>query len=104
MKSLMIGLLVVTMLAGCAGGAVIQETPMIAADGSKMYLLKRQTFSSDGSGADAVEYMAARANEMCRSGYTLLNQEMIQLKTGFGTNLPGGYELNWQIQCNKVPS
>ena len=99
MKSVRVCLLAL-MLVGCAG-ATIEQTSMVGSDGTKMYLLKEFMYG-ESNRKRTVDALNERANKLCPSGYELMNEEREQLKTGYGTDLPGGYKLHWQIKCKNL--
>lgn len=99
MKTVGVALLALT-LVGCAG-ATIEQTSMVANDGTRFYFLKEFMYGESNRGR-TVDALTERANRVCPSGYELMNEEREQLKTGYGTDLPGGYKLHWQIKCKTI--
>lgn len=92
--------LLALMLIGCAG-ATIEQTSMVTNDGTKIYFLKGFMYD-ESNRKRTVDALNERANKLCPSGYELMNEEREQLKTGYGTDLLGGYKLHWQIKCNNL--
>lgn len=96
MKSVGTALLVLTLI-GCAG-ATIEQNSIVGNDGVKMYFLKEFMYGETNR-ERTVKALDERANTLCGFGYDLMNEEKEQLKTGFGTDLPHGWKLHWQIKC-----
>lgn len=99
MKSVGVALLALT-LVGCAG-AMIEQTSMVTNDGTRYYFLKDNMYGESNK-ERTVKFLDERANIVCPSGYELINEEKEQLKTGYGTDFPGGYKLHWQIKCKQA--
>jgi hypothetical protein len=97
-KTIAIALLAIPILAGCASKPVYEEPPITLSDGTRQYSIKT-TFKPCQTSRDwAVRTLAKRANKICKSGYTLIEEQaLVSLAppvTGAGER-----ELFWQFKC-----
>ena len=103
MRKTIVSVLVVALLSSC-GGFFVEETPMIGADGSRMYLIKNFVGADSSKEYSQIE-MAKRASEICPTGYDLIDEEMIHRNHFLTqTKAPLGRYLHWQIRCKNPQS
>lgn len=100
MKPIVIALLVIPMIAGCAGDqAFIRQTPIITESGQKIYILASDHGPMKWSKEYTSENLDKRSNILCPSGYILMNEE-----SKFMGYIPTAanmapYIVTWQIKC-----
>jgi len=104
MKNLVVGLLAVAMLAGCALRND-SSTPILSEDGSKSYIQKGKSMNTDSDKKATSDLMHIRAKKLCPFGYKIINEEN-ELATHpiFRVQMGLVSEATRQIQCNKAPS
>lgn len=97
-KTIAIALATMSILAGCASKPVYEEPSIMLSDGTRQYSIKT-TFKPCQTSRDwAVRTLAKRANKICKSGYTLIEEQALV------SLLPpvqgaGKRELLWQFKC-----
>jgi hypothetical protein len=106
MKVIATALASVSILAGCAGKPVYEEPSIKLSDGTRQYSIKTSFKPCQSSRDWAVRTLAKRANKICKTGYTLIQEQaLVNLASpGIGT---GDRELSWQFKCknpNQPPS
>lgn len=98
MKIAVIALLAIPLLAGCASSRVREEPSMKLIDGAQHYFIKTNVKPCQSSRDWATRTLAKRANEICKSGYTLIDQQTPVKLDPLGADA-GNSELLWQIKC-----
>lgn len=101
---LLTGLLPIALLTGCAG---TPEAPLVTKmiDGEKHYFIKTTFGPCQHSRDWATRTLTIRSNEICKSGYALVEQQIPitvdQLSPSPADRLKDR-ELIWQIKCRNV--
>ena len=99
MKSFAIALLVISLLAGCASKPRYEQTSMKLRDGTTHYFLKPHFKPCQLSRDWANRTLTIRADEICKSGYTLVDTQTPVILEQLGED-PRKRELIWEIKCN----
>jgi uncharacterized lipoprotein len=99
MKSFVIALLVVSLFAGCASKPRYEQTSMKLKDGTTHYFIKTNFKPCQLSRDWANRTLTIRANEICKSGYTLVDTQTPVILEQLGAS-PGRRELLWEIKCD----
>jgi hypothetical protein len=102
-KSIAIALLVLSLLAGCAGKPRYEQTSMKLNDGTTHHFIKTYFKPCQLSKDWAIRTLTIRANEICKSGYTLVDTQTPVVLEPLGASSVKR-ELLWEIKCNGVPS
>ena len=101
MKVIVIALLVVVSLVGCASKPPYEQTSTRLNDGTTRYFLKTDFKPCQSSRDWATRTLAKRANPICKSGYTLINEQTPVLLGALGESA-AKRTLSWEIKC-KTP-
>lgn len=99
MKPIAIALLVVSLLAGCAGKPRYEQTSMKLNDGTTHYFIKTNYKPCQLSRDWATRTLTIRANEICKSGYILIDAQTPVILEPLGAGSVKR-ELLWEIKCN----
>lgn len=106
MKSLVVGLLAVSVLSGCVT-MLAQHTPASMGDGSQGFFVS-STYGAinTGSKETATKTLERYSNTLCPSGYKRLGEYTNPFVTpyGYSGDRGGGGEIHWEIKCNKTSS
>ena len=98
MKVIVIALLVIPLLAGCASKPPYEQTSTRLNDGTTRYFLKTDFKPCQSSRDWATRTLAKRANQICKSGYTLINEQTPVLLGTLGESA-AKRTLSWEIKC-----
>lgn len=98
MKTTVIALLAIPLFTACAGSPEYEQTSMKLNDGNTHYFIKTKLGPCPSSRDWAVRTLEKRANEICKSGYTLVNEQVPVLLDQLGPR-PKDTKLLWQIRC-----
>jgi hypothetical protein len=101
MKTTVIALLTIPLLAACAGSPEYEQTSQKSNDGAMHYFIKTKLGPCPTSRDWAVRTLAKRANEICKSGYVLVNEQAPILLNQLGPP-PKDTKLLWQIKCKEA--
>ncbi|WP_143007665.1 MULTISPECIES: hypothetical protein [Nitrosospira] len=101
MKIIVIALLVIASLVGCASKPPYEQTSTRLNDGTTRYFLKTDFKPCQSSRDWATRTLAKRANQICKSGYTLINEQTPVLLGALGESA-AKRTLSWEIKC-KTP-
>jgi hypothetical protein len=98
MKVIVITLLAIASLAGCASKLPYEQTSTRLNDGTTRYFIKTNYKPCQSSRDWATRTLAKRANEICESGYILINEQTPIL---LGPLEASGAKrtLSWEIKC-----
>jgi uncharacterized lipoprotein len=99
MKPFVIALLVVSLLAGCAAKPKYEQTSMKLNDGTTHYFIKTHFKPCQLSKDWATRTLTIRANEICKSGYTLVDAQTPVVLEPLGAS-SAKRELLWEIKCS----
>lgn len=99
MKIITSVLLVATLLAGCASKPVSKPTSIKFNDGTH-YFIKTNFKPCQLSRDWAVRTLTIRANEICKSGYVLIDEQTPVLLEPLGASA-AKRELSWEIKCRE---
>jgi len=101
MKTIAIALLAISLLAGCAGKPMREATSVKLNDGMTHYFIKTHFKPCQQSRDWAIRTLKIRANEICKSGYMLVDEQtpvILEPLEGRG----GKRELTWEIKCRNA--
>lgn len=98
MKSLIVGLLAVSMLAGC-GSIVGKETPITLDDGSRGFTMMRSYGPFLGTRGQALQVLQSRSNSRCDNGFIRLSEKEIDQVKPSGEIRYDIREIIWEIKC-----
>lgn len=98
MKVIVIALLAIPLLAGCASKPPYEQTSTRLNDGTTRYFLKTDFKPCQSSRDWATRTLAKRANQICKSGYTLINEQTPVLLGPLGESATKR-TLSWEIKC-----
>jgi hypothetical protein len=98
MKFLVILSLVILSVSGCAGSRVQDSPSTTLPDGTRHYFIKTNFKPCQSSREWATTTLTRRANEICKSGYVLVNEQTPVNLLPRGTG-PLEQELQWEIKC-----
>lgn len=101
MRIILIALLAVASLAGCASKPAYEQTSMRLNDGTTRYFIKTDFKPCQSSRDWATRTLAKRANEICKSGYTLIDEQTPVFLEALGAG-SARRTLLWEIKC-KTP-
>lgn len=101
MKTTVIALLAIPLLAACAGSPEYEQTSQKLNDGTTHYFIKTKLGPCPTSRDWAARTLAKRANEICKSGYVLVNEQAPILLSQLGPP-PKDTKLLWQIKCKEA--
>ncbi len=101
MKTIRIALFAIPLLAVCAGSRVHEEPPTKLIDGTPNYFIKTNVRPCQSSREWATRTLAKRANEICKSGYILIDQQAPIKLDPLGADA-GNSELLWQVKCKNA--
>jgi hypothetical protein len=102
MKFFVIVSLVILSLSGCAGSRVQDQPSKTLADGTRHYFIKTNFKPCQSSRDWAITTLTRRANEICKTGYLLVNEQVPVNLQPPGTG-PAAQELQWEIKCKNPP-
>jgi hypothetical protein len=98
MRMIAIGLASMSILVGCASKPVYEEPSIKLSDGTRQYSIKTSFKPCQSSRDWAVRTLAKRANKICKTGYTLIQEQALVSLAPPGTGT-GDRELSWQFKC-----
>jgi hypothetical protein len=98
MKLLVILSLIILSVSGCAGSRVQDPPSTTLPDGTRHYFIKTNFKPCQSSREWATTTLTRRANEICKSGYVLVNEQTPVNLLPRGTG-PLEQELQWEIKC-----
>jgi hypothetical protein len=98
MKFLVILSLAILSVSGCAGSRVQDPPSTTLPDGTRHYFIKTNFKPCQSSREWATTTLTRRANEICKSGYVLVNEQTPVNLLPRGTG-PLEQELQWEIKC-----
>ena len=102
MRSFVIISLVFLALTGCAGTRVQDPPSTTLPDGTRHYFIKTNFKPCPSSRDWATTTLTRRANEICKAGFVLVNEQtpvVLQLPD----TPPAERELQWEVKCKNVP-
>ena len=98
MKSVAITLIALPFFAACSSTPDYTQTSRVMDDGATHHFIKTRLGPCPTSRDWAVRTLTKRANEVCKSGYVLINQQepiiLDQMRASVRES-----ELSWQIKC-----
>lgn len=98
MKTIAAVSLVVSILAGCASKPVYEEPSIKLSDGTRQYSIKTSFKPCQSSRDWAARTLAKRANKICKTGYTIIQEQALASLASPGI-AAGDRELSWQFKC-----
>lgn len=99
MKTIAIALLAISLLAGCASKPVLEPTSVKLNDGTTHYFIKTSFKPCQISRDWATRTLKIRADEICKSGYILIDEQTPVVLEPLGAATGGKRELTWEIKC-----
>jgi hypothetical protein len=98
MKTIAAVSLVVSILAGCASKPVYEEPSIKLSDGTRQYSINTGFKPCQSSRDWAARTLAKRANKICKTGYTIIQEQALASLASPGI-ATGDRELSWQFKC-----
>ncbi|KIO48303.1 hypothetical protein SQ11_12600 [Nitrosospira sp. NpAV] len=98
MKAIVITLLAVASLVGCASKPPYEQTSTRLNDGTTRYFIKTDFKPCQSSRDWATRTLTKRANEICKSGYTLIDEQTPVLLGPLEASA-AKRTLSWEIKC-----
>lgn len=98
MKIIVITLLAIASLAGCASKLPYEQTSTRLNDGTTRYFIKTDFKPCQSSRDWATRTLAKRANEICKSGYVLIDEQTPVLLGPLEASA-AKRTLSWEIKC-----
>lgn len=98
MKFIVIALLAIPLLAGCAGKPAYEQTSMKLNDGTTHYFIKTKFKPCQSSRDWATRTLAQRANKICKTGYILIDEQTPVLLGPLEASAEKR-TLSWEIKC-----